>query len=185
MCMSVIIGEKVILREYQQADIEYILNWVNDPEITSTLGSSFIYPKTRNSTEKFLNTIMDGKAEIRGFVIADINTFEYIGQIDLFDFDWYSRSVSLQIVIGRKKLHRKGYGSEALRLLRDFCFNTLNMNRIELEVYSFNRAAYNCYVKCGFKEEGILREKVYRDGKYYDSVIMSILKSECLRSNYC
>jgi len=176
--MPIITGNSIILREYMPEDINNIMSWVNNPEITNTLGNSFIYPKTRLGIEKFLNSVMENNSEIKGFVISDKKTLEYIGQIDLFRFDWINRLVAMQIVIGNKTFQNNGYGSEAIMLLIDFCFNTLNLNRIELELYSYNIAAHKCYLKCGFKEEGILRDKVYRNGQYWNSILMSIIKSE-------
>jgi RimJ/RimL family protein N-acetyltransferase len=54
----------------------------------------------------------------------------------------------------------------------------MNINKVNLNVYSFNERAIASYVKCGFKVEGRLRQRIFRDGKYHDEVIMGILRSE-------
>lgn len=77
----------------------------------------------------------------------------------------------------------KGYGSEAIKVLQKFVFEELNLNRLELEVYEYNERAYKSYVKCGFKEEGRYRNKIYKKGKYWDVICMSILKDEFDRRN--
>ena len=52
------------------------------------------------------------------------------------------------------------------------------MNKVELDVNEFNLAGIRCYEKCGFMQEGVIRESVYRDGKYYNTIKMGILKRE-------
>ena len=52
------------------------------------------------------------------------------------------------------------------------------MNRVFLHVYSFNAKAKGLYKKIGFKEEGTLRQSVFRNSEFHDTYVMSILKSE-------
>ncbi|MCH1639927.1 GNAT family N-acetyltransferase [Paenibacillus timonensis] len=176
--MSHLIGDKIVLREYRDSDLDFIQRWVNDPEITSTLSDNFLYPHSRVETEAFFRAMVEGKSSNKSFVIGARDSLEYIGQIDLYKIDWKNRFASLAVVIGRKECLGKGYGTEAIRLLLKFAFEELNLNRIDLEVYEYNERAYHCYLKCGFKEEGRLRQKVFRVGRYWDSIIMSILRSE-------
>lgn len=59
-----------------------------------------------------------------------------------------------------------------------FAFETLNLNKIELKVHDYNERAFRFYQKCGFLEEGRLRERFYREGRYTDYLQMGILKRE-------
>ncbi|WP_028540217.1 GNAT family N-acetyltransferase [Paenibacillus sp. J14] len=176
--MPHIAGERIVLREYQLTDLSYMRQWVNDPEITNGLSDILLFPHTSYSTESYLKMMIEGSTEIKGFIIADKDSKEYVGQIDLHKIDWKNRNAVMGIVIGRKEYLGKGYGSEAIRMLQDFVFQSLNLNRLELEVYEYNERAYRCYLKCGFKEEGRLRKKLYKNGKYWDIICMSILRSE-------
>lgn len=72
----------------------------------------------------------------------------------------------------------KGLGYLSYKKFIPFIFEQLKLNKIALEVLSSNIRAYNLYIKLGFKEEGRKREEVLKGDKYYDSIIMSILKSE-------
>lgn len=176
--MAHIPGNRIVLREYLDQDFEPIRQWVNDPEITNTLSDQFLYPHSKYETESFFRTMVEGKASHKSFIIAFKDSLEYLGQIDLYRIDWKNRFAHLAIVIGNKENLGKGYGSEAIQVLLKFAFEELNLNRIELEVYEFNERGYKCYVKCGFKEEGRFRKKIYKHGKYWDSICMSLLKSE-------
>lgn len=175
--MPRLFGKKIMLREYRKEDLDDMRKWVNNPNVVDNLSDIFLYPSTLNSTEIFLNSMLEGKADLKGFIIADIKTEEYIGQIDLVHIDWKNRSATMGIVLGEEK-QGNGYGSEAITLLQKFVFERLNLNRLELTVHDYNLKAYKCYQKCGFKEEGRLREKFYINGKYTDTIYMSILKKE-------
>ncbi|WP_055108629.1 GNAT family N-acetyltransferase [Paenibacillus ihumii] len=177
--MPRLIGNRIILREYQKNDLKYMRNWVNDSEIVKNLSDIFLYPHTENATEQFLNSMLEDRNDNhKGFVIAHKETEEYIGQIDLFNINWKNRTTELGIVIGTADHLSKGYGTEAIKVLQEFVFNQMNLNRIQLELHDFNERAYRCYLKCGFKEEGRLRKRHYINGSYADTIIMGILKNE-------
>jgi RimJ/RimL family protein N-acetyltransferase len=136
-----------------------------------------LFPHTLTGTENFLNSKLEGKGN-QGFVIADKETKNYIGQIDLINIDWKNRVAKMGIVIGDPQNRGKGYGTEAVGLLQTFVFERLNLNKLELDVHDYNLNAYRCYLKCGFVEEGRIRQNFYIDGRYTDTIIMGILKSE-------
>jgi RimJ/RimL family protein N-acetyltransferase len=181
--MPHITGQRIVLREYVMEDLPYMREWVNDPEITHYLADSFTFPHSVYETENFLRMMVEGRSENKGFVIADKQSYAYLGQIDLHQVDYKNRCASMGIVIGRKEHLNQGYGKEAVALLMQFAFQSLNMNRLELDVYDFNERAYRCYVRCGFREEGRLRQKIYRDGQFRDVIKMAILKEE-YEANY-
>jgi RimJ/RimL family protein N-acetyltransferase len=65
-----------------------------------------------------------------------------------------------------------------MRLLLRHGFGTLNLNRIFLHVDVDNKGGIRAYQKAGFIQEACLREADFRDGKYFDELIMSVLHSE-------
>jgi RimJ/RimL family protein N-acetyltransferase len=171
-------GEKIMLREYRKEDLPSMRKWVNDPVVVDNLSDIFLYPHSVHETESFLNTMLEGKSGFKGFVIADRETEDYIGQIDLVKVDWKNRAGELGIIIGAAEHRGRGIGAKAIRLLQDFAFNRLNLHRLQLSVHDYNEQAIRCYRKCGFREEGRKRESFYIHGRYADTIIMSILRSE-------
>lgn len=176
--MPIICGERIKLREYRWDDLEALRGWVNDRDVTQYLSGIFLYPHTVHQTESYLKMMLEHTSEAKGFVIAEKDTDRYIGQIDLIKFDWVSRKATLGIVIGDKNLHGKGIGTEAITLLLDFAFNQLNLNKVDLTVRDYNLRGIRCYEKCGFVEEGRLREDYYTDGEYTDTVLMGCLRKD-------
>jgi RimJ/RimL family protein N-acetyltransferase len=59
-----------------------------------------------------------------------------------------------------------------------FAFEQLNLNKVRLRVYDFNLRGIKSYLKLGFKQEGVLRQELFKDGKYHDIVMMGLLREE-------
>jgi len=177
--LSRIFGERIMLREYKKEDLKHMRDWVNDPEIVDNLSDLFLYPHTITETEYFLHMILEGKSDTqKNFIIADKQTEEYIGQIDIIAIDWKNRTAEMSIVIGKKELLNNGIGTEAINLLQHFVFEKLNLNRLQLSVHDYNQRAYRCYIKCGFVEEGRFKQSFYLNGQYSDTIYMAILRDE-------
>ncbi|MDQ7096614.1 GNAT family protein [Desulfosporosinus sp. PR] len=177
--MPRILGERIILREYRKEDIEHMRKWVNDPEVVDFLSDIFLFPHTINITEDFVNSVLKGEhKDSCNLIIAKKDTEEYLGQIDLIYIDWKNRAGEIGIVLGAAENRGKGYGTEAIKLLQRYVFNRLNLNRLEIKVRDFNIRALRCYIKCGFKEEGRLRQNFFVNGNYTDTIVLSLLKSE-------
>jgi diamine N-acetyltransferase len=94
------------------------------------------------------------------------------------NINWRIHSAEVGIFIGDKTEWNKGYGTEVMRLLLQHGFENLNLNRIFLRVDEHNLGGIRCYEKAGFIHEGRLRQANFHEGKYYDHLIMSVLRSE-------
>jgi RimJ/RimL family protein N-acetyltransferase len=101
-----------------------------------------------------------------------------IGCLGLHEMDLRNRHAVFGISVGDKSYWGKGHGSEATRLILDHAFLTLNLNRVWLQVFEYNPRGIRCYEKIGFRHEGRLRQHVYRDGRYWDTLVMGILCSD-------
>lgn len=170
-----------MLREYKESDLLYIRKWVNEAETVKYLSNSFLYPQSEEQIRDFLDRAMS--EEWKGFVIAEKETGDYIGQIDFVELDEINGVAEIGIVIGDPDLTSRGIGTETLNIILKFAFNNLRLHRIELVCWSFNRRAQRAYEKVGFIKEGVRRQKLYRDGKYYDEYCYGILKKEWEKLN--
>jgi RimJ/RimL family protein N-acetyltransferase len=176
--MPQINGQRVALREFRLEDIPVIQAWVNDPEIIRFLSWG-IFPQTLRETERFVEAQMSGEDPMnRALVISLYEDEQCIGTTGCHNIDWRSRSAEFGIVIGKLDYLGKGYGTEATELVLDFSFNELNLHRVYLHVFDFNLRAIGAYQKCGFVEEGRLRDAFFREGNYHDIVVMGILEEE-------
>lgn len=101
-----------------------------------------------------------------------------VGVCGLTDIDLLYRRAEFSIYIG-PEFQGKGYSREALDLLFDYGFNTLNLNLIWGETFSNNHAQH-LFEKIGMKKEGVRRQFYFKDGRYIDCILYSILRDEWL-----
>ncbi len=159
------------------------MKYWNSMELRKLLGNVDRGPAARNQEEEWIKDTWKLREERRAFLFAVETTADnkLIGGSGLFRFDWTSRSAEIGISIYNPEYWGKGYGAESLDLLLRFAFLDLNLNRVELEVFDFNKRAYKCYVKVGFKESGRKRKARFIEGKYHDCIIMDILREEWIK----
>jgi RimJ/RimL family protein N-acetyltransferase len=170
-------GKLVRLREYRKEDIPLKYSYINDPDVLKYLEPGIPYPVTLNEELKWFESISAFRDSYR-FAIETMAESHYIGDCGINSIDWKNSIASVAIFIGNGAYRSKGFGTEAMRLLLDFTFNQVNINKIRLGVYSFNERAIKSYEKCGFRVEGILRQEIFREGKYHDVIAMGILRDE-------
>lgn len=169
-------GKKVRLRPLEERDLDHIMEWVNDEEVTRTLLVGR-YPMTRTMEKDWLDQRLKGSQTEVSFVIETLSG-SYLGGITLFRILPVERNAELGLVIGRKKEWGKGYAREAMTLMVDYGFAQLNLNLIYLTVIAHNSRAHQIYLDCGFVEEGRLRQRIYRGGAYSDLISLSITRDE-------
>lgn len=167
-------GQRVILAPLKREYIDKFLEWLNDPEITQHLMG--YRPLTRDMEENWFESLQQRDEDIIFAIL--INQTQLIGNCSIMNIIWKDRVGTCGIFIGDKKEQGKGYGTEAMKILIEYGFNTLNLNRLDLKVNDFNLRAIKCYQKLGFIEEGRMRQSCFRNGEYHDQLIMSILRSE-------
>lgn len=72
----------------------------------------------------------------------------------------------------------KGYGKEALRLVKQLAFEELGAHRLWLDVKKQNVRARHVYESEGFVVEGVLRECLKAEAGFESLVVMSMLRDE-------
>ncbi len=170
-------GLHVILKPPERKYIDDFLKWMNDEEITQYL--KIFRPLTRDMEEEWFESLKSRE----NFFLFSIFIFNQSGEDRIIgncsiDVDWKNRVGTCGIVIGERDCLGKGYGTEAMKILIDYGFNALNLNRIQLETYEFNIRAYKSYKKAGFIEEGRRRQAIYIKGRYHDAFMLGILRHE-------
>ncbi len=166
-------GEKVFLRAYKEEDIPFAIKYMNDRELKKLLVTTIPFPMTPWEEEDFVKSQNSNNNGKYNFAIEDIESGKYIGGCGINDINWLSRVATVGIMIGDKDYWGKGYGTDAMKILVDFIFNNMNINKVKLGVFSFNEIAIKSYKKCGFEVEGVLKDELFKDGKYHDEIIMA------------
>lgn len=170
-------GEKVRLRGYKEEDVQLAFEYMNDPDVVQYLNPGIPYPMTLQREQEWFKSQKDLK-DTYNFAIETLENEIYIGGCGINKIDWKNSVAIVGIFIGHKDYRSKGYGTDAMKVLMNFIFNQMNVNKVQLEVYSFNDRAIKSYKKSGFVEEGRIRQRIFRNGKYHDELVMGILKEE-------
>ena len=170
-------GKLTRLRCIEAKDITRYHRWINDPEIARlVLGSNTPISKAQvaetfevsSKIEKDLYFSIDISSEDKpiGFCfLKNIYPIHRMAELD-------------QFFIGEDKYRQHGYGRDAIQVLLKYTFEELNLNRIWLITYAYNRKATDFYEKEGFIREGILREIQFSNDRYHDGILMAIIRED-------
>ena len=175
-----LIGEKIYLRSIETEDAKFLAKGENDPIVRESLFLAL--PVSLTKEQEKLEQFIKSKDAIV-LVIVEQETNQPVGQTAFFRVDYISRAAVFYIAILAPSFWSKGYGSEATKMMVDYAFKTLNLNRIQLHVCAENLAAIKIYERVGFIKEGILRQAMFRNGNYVDFWVMGILKSDWLKKS--
>ena len=183
--MPYIYGNNLRLRSAERADIPQFLRWINDPLVVENLET--YAPMGTVEEEAWFDAMKACPIDEHCLVIevrpeGAADKWVVIGNTSFFPINQKARSVEIGIMIGEKEYWNKGHGTETMRTMCRYGFEELNLNRVWLRVYSSNPRARKAYEKAGFVYEGTLREAEYKHGRYIDVHVMSILKSDWLKS---
>ncbi len=169
-----LVGEKIYLRPFDMDDIQgdYI-QWINDHEITRFLDSPF--PRTKEDLENYVRGILKDPHYVF-FAVIEQKTNKHVGNAKIGPIDWIHRRTNFGRMLSRE-CWGKGYGSEVIKLMIQYSFEQLNLNRIIEHNVIDNLAAIKSNEKAGLDVEGTIKEYVYAHGKYCDVVIVGLTRS--------
>lgn len=169
---STIESNRLILRPFSMKDVQDVYLYASDDIVTKHLTWS---PHVDISeTEKMVKELYMNKPGI--FAIELKSERKCIGCIDLRICAEHDKA-SFGYVLNRKYWN-KGYMTEALKLIIDFAFSKLVLNRIESTHYVGNEASGRVMQKCGMKYEGTGLQEVKIKGIFRDVVHYAILRED-------
>lgn len=170
-------GTAIYLRSLEMGDRDRLWAWFADREVVRYSLSLWQFPFSQVETEEWLDrTIHDKKTLTLG--IVERSSGILIGFAGIVGMRAISRTGEYFIFIGEKRCWSKGYGTETTQLIVNYGFAEFNLHRIALTVSDINVGGVTAYQRAGFVTEGRLRDAAYREGRYHDKIVMSILRTE-------
>ncbi len=170
-------GKITGLRAIEPKDLETLKDWRNDQDFRKYFREF----RELNDIDQinWLEKVSKNKNDFM-FSIIELSTGKLIGACGLLYTNWIIRSSDFSFYIGKdRKYIDEEYAIDASQTLIEYGFKDLNLNKIWMELYEFDNRKIEFFIKkLRFKKEGILRENCFFDGKYYDSIIISRLKSD-------
>ena len=168
-------SERIYLRLLCESDAPIILGSTLDKEIRYMTGTTSNFSLQQIKTH--INNINNDSSRY-DFAICLKSSDEMIGELSIYDIDEENKKAGFRISMASTSLTGKGFGTEAINIVLSFVFDQLNLNRLQLEVFSHNLRGIRAYEKVGFVKEGVLRQSLYYNKAYSDEIIMAILKSD-------
>jgi RimJ/RimL family protein N-acetyltransferase len=170
-----LIGATIYLRPLETEDAATLVPWFNDPDVSRFLMRH--RPLTFAEEVEFLRRIAESPSDlVLGMALRSDDRL--IGTTGLKEIDVRNRHAEFGIAIGDRNYWGKGCGTEATHLVIRHAFETLNLHRVSLRVYEYNDRALKVYQKVGFRIEGRLRQDTFLEGRYWDTVVMAVLREE-------
>lgn len=171
-------GDRIRLRALEHEDLPQFAHWLSDEQVIRGLRTNVPYSLAQ--AEEEFKEALERKPKGRPLVIEvpEGDAWKSIGGTHFDHMEEVARSAEVVIMIGDKAYWNQGYARETLRVMLNHGFADLNLERVYLDVLADHERAIRAYHHAGFVEEGRLRRAAYREGKYIDVILMSVLRSE-------
>ena len=168
--------ERFFLKEITQEDIELIFNGLSNPEVTQYYAVHFPTLKaTQEQMDWFAELRRNGTGIWWGIWSKENQTFVGAGGFNGLEKEHRKAEIGLWLL---PEYWGRGIMGEVMPLLFHEGFENLNLNRIEGYVDADNTKCRRALEKINFSYEGTMRQVEFKDGKYLDVAIYSILKEE-------
>lgn len=173
----VLTTERLTLRRLTDADAPAIMALFGDPEVLR-----FLNMPPKDTPEKAIDLIrwFDGMFNDRGGVqwgVSRRSDDHVIGTCGFYGWDQENRHVDIGYHIARSEWDR-GYATEAAHILIRWCFDHLDVHRIQADCTAGNDASERVMLKCGFTLEGVWRESCWEHGRFVDIKQYGLLRRE-------
>lgn len=157
----------------EERHLDAMLRWLQNADLRDHLGT--IWPPSRVQHMEWYRNLAADRTRVALAIEVD---GKHVGVIGLSGIDMVYRCAELWIYVGDREQRGRGVAREAVRALCRFGFETLGLNRVFVQVFSFNEPALKFFLACGMKPEGVLREAVFKRGRFHDKHVFSMLARE-------
>lgn len=172
-------GKVVGLRAVEREDLSLFRDWRNIAEFRKCFRE--VRELSLSDQEAWFDSLRKTKHINFMFTIVDLKTNLPIGAAGLLYVNWIIRAGDFSFYIGEGEsyIDDKGLAREASSLLIDYGFKNLNLHKIWMELYEFDKKKIDFFkTEFNFKQDGVLRDNCFEEGKYWDSLIISLLAKE-------
>lgn len=162
----------VVIRDFRQEDIEKKVQWINNPE-----NNRYLHYDIPLEVERTKQWYEQKDNSVRQDCVIEFNGLP-VGLIGLLGIDRINRKAEYYISMGSVAHKRQGIGAAATKLILEFAFNDLSLNKVFLNVDADNTVACHLYEKAGFHCDGVYRQDLMHRGLLIDRKTYSILRDE-------
>jgi RimJ/RimL family protein N-acetyltransferase len=168
-------GKIVTLRPIEFEDLEFIRNLINDPEMEKTIVG-WAWPVSKKDEEQWFSAFKNSESALR--YIIETEADGVVGLTGLVKIDWKNGTAKGAGIRIKRDIQSKGVATDAYMTMLKYAFKELRLHRVSTAAFDDNVASLRFQEKCGLKKEGVIRESVYKNGKYKNVVVLGIIDRE-------
>lgn len=170
-----ILGKIVTLRAMTKNDMQMICDMFNDPNMENNVVG-WAFPISLEQQVAWFDSHMNDRTNFR--FIIETPEDGAVGVATLTSIDWKNRCATHGIKLANKEKRTKGIGTDTVMAIMRYAFDELGLHRLDGSWFDTNAASKGLYTKCGWKEEGVKRSCVFKNGQWRDLTIVGILDSD-------
>jgi RimJ/RimL family protein N-acetyltransferase len=170
-------GTNVYLDAMRESDLEIVTAWYGSTDFLRHLDAVPAAPQLNSQIQEWYK---QRAKQTNGFLFAvrHLADDRLLGYVELDSILWSHQVSWIVIAIGEADDRGRGFGRDALNTLVRFAFHELNLRRLQLTVFAYNKGAIHLYESLGFQREGTFREFLHRDGSFHDMYLYGLLRQE-------
>ncbi|MFK2821006.1 GNAT family N-acetyltransferase [Flavobacteriaceae sp. LMIT009] len=169
-------GEHIFLRALEPEDLDFVYEIENDENIWEISNTQT--PYSRFLIKQYLENVHKDIYEVKQLrLVISRNDKVTLGLIDIFDFDFHNKRAGVGILIKSEEDRGNGVGSEALKLLINYCFNHLNLHQLYCNISEDNKASAELFKKHGFEEIGLKKDWNIVSGVFKNEYLFQLINN--------
>lgn len=168
-------GKNIYLRALEASDLDFLYKLENDESVwevseTQTPYSKYILKQYLENSHKDIYEVKQLRLAISGL------DEELLGFIDLYDFNPRSNRAGVGIIVLASQNRNKGVGTEALQLLIEYAYSSLNLHQLYANISEDNLHSIKLFKNLGFEKSGVKKDWNFVSGKYKNEVLYQKIK---------
>lgn len=167
---------EVTIRPFEEQDIPLKIEWINNP-----LNHKYLHYDLPLELEKTINWFRKNKDRTDRFDATIEVDGNPVGLIGLLGIDKKNSKAEYYITIGDRDYLGKGVAYQSSKLLLQYAFKQLNLNKVYLYTEVENRGAQRLFEKVGFSKEGLVKDDLFFNGKFVSRYMYGVYKNNFLK----
>lgn len=167
--------ERLLLRRVAAGDVREVYELRSNPETMKYIPRTLVTNEDEAQNHiAMINDKIDNNQGINWAVTLKGNPklIGFMGHYKIH-FEHYRSEIGYMLL---PEYAGKGIISEAIKAIVDYGFSSMGLHSVEAVIDPGNIASEKALVKCGFIKEAHILENEYFEGKFWDTVIYSMLK---------
>lgn len=175
--MQILENKSIRLRALEPEDLKLLYKWENNSNIweVSHCQKPFSLFVLKQYLESSHLDIYESK-QLR--LVVELNdSNEAIGLIDLFDFDPFHNRAGIGVLLHDKIHRQRGYASEALETLINYCFKSLQLQQLYCNITTCNKASIDLFRSKGFEITGTKKQWIKGQEGWKDEYFLQLINA--------